>query len=289
MIKDKDKENNEMAQAEDVKEILDGRREFTVTPPDEEPKTYYISNPTGEDVRKAEWRYAKVYNQAIVDDFLTQSQMLDLLKKKGVIGQEYTDQIEAIRTALATELFKLENLTEGAEDEEREAIAMEVAQLRDELFQLNQRVNSPLSNCCENLAEDARAEFLTSRLVENKDGSKVWASFEDFQKEENSPLAIQARFEVMLWMQGLESNFLENTPERTVLRDIAQRRIDIALEKLEEQQKEEDAKEVEEIPLEAEEKKEEPAKETEEASKEKSSEEKASPKKKRGRPKKDPK
>lgn len=234
-----------MAKAEDVKEILDSRREFTLESPDSEINHYFISNPTGEDIRKADWQYSKVYNQAIVDGFLTQSQMVGVLKEKGIINDDYTERLDRVRTSLAAELFKLENLLEEAPEEEREVTAMEVASLRDELFQINQTVNGPMGNTCENLAEDARTEYLTSRIIQRKDGEKLWKDFGDYQEEENTALCVKSRFEVMLWMQGLGSDFLENTPEQKVLRGIAQSRLDKAMEeaaKASEEEEKEEAK-----------------------------------------------
>lgn len=219
-----------MAKADDVKDILDVRREFTMELPDEEINHYFIANPTGEDIRKADWQYSKVYNQAIIDEFLTQSQMVDVLKEKGIISDDYTERVDRTRTSLAAELFKLENLLDEASDFDREAVALEVAALRDELFQLNQKVNGPMGNTCENLAEDARTEYLTSRIIEKRDGSKIWEAFEDYKQEENTALCVKSRFEVMLWMQGLGSDFLENTPEQQVLRTIAQERLDKVIE-----------------------------------------------------------
>lgn len=223
-----------MAKAKDVKEILDGRREFTLEMPEETVLTYYIANPSGEDIRKADWQYSKIYNQAIVDNFLTQTQMLDYLKDKGILDDEYTEELERVRTSLAAELFRLENILNEAPPEERESCALAVASLRDELFQLNQKINGPMGNTCENLAEDARTEFLTGRIIQKKDGDRLWEDFQAYRAEENTPLTVKSRFEVMLWMQGLGSDFLENTPEQTVLREVAQARMDEVLKEEEE-------------------------------------------------------
>ncbi len=219
-----------MAKAEDVKEILDTRREFMLESPEREINHYFIANPTGEDIRKADWQYSKIYNQAIVDGFLTQAQMVEVLKEKKIISDDYTERLDRVRTSLAAELFKLENLLDGASQEEKEAVALEVASLRDELFQINQMVNGPMGNTCENLAEDARTEFLTSRIIQTKDGKKTWKEFQDYRDEDNTALCVKSRFEVMLWMQGLGSDFLENTPEQKMLRGIAEERLNRALE-----------------------------------------------------------
>ncbi len=217
-----------MATAKDVKDVLETRREFKVVI-DEEEVSYFIAQPNAADIRKADWQYSKIYNQAIVDGFLTQAQMIDLLKEKGILSDDYAEKVEATRIGLASELFKLENIREDSEEVEREAIALDIARLRDELFSLNQQVNGPMGNTCENLAEDGRTEYLTSRIVQIKDGSHLWEDFDEYQNEENSTLSVKSRFEVMLWIQGLDSNFLENTPEQTALRSIAQGRLDRAL------------------------------------------------------------
>ncbi len=239
-----------------VQDILDSRREFTLETPDNEILHFYIASPSGEDIRKADWQYSKVYNQAIVDEFLTQAQMLDLLREKGIVSDEYTDKLETVRINLGAELFRLENLMEEATPEEREVSALETARLRDELFQLNQRVNGPMANTCENLAEDARTDFLTSRIIQKKDNSKVWDDFNAYRNEDNTAMSIKCRFEVMLWMQGLESDFLENTPEQSTLRKIAQDRLEEAVaeqvksaEAEEAPAKEVEEKEVEELGL----------------------------------------
>ena len=71
--------------------------------------------------------------------------------------------------------------------------------------------------------------FLTSRIIQRQDKTRYWEDFDAYKDEENTALAIKSRFEVMLWMQGLESNFLENTPEQSMLRKIAQDRMEQAI------------------------------------------------------------
>lgn len=217
-----------------VKQILDNRRSFIFETPDGEQKTYFIADPSGEDIRKADWNYSKVFNQAMADGFPTQAQMLEILRDRGIISDDYTNEVEHARIRLAASLFRLENLDETTDDGDKEGLALEVASYRDALFRLNQRVNGPLGNTCENLAEDARTEYLTSRIIQHQDGSRVWPVFDDYLNEQQTGLCIKSRFEVMLWLQGLDSNFLENSPEQAALREITQRRLDEALAKAKE-------------------------------------------------------
>jgi len=228
-----------MATSEDVREVLDTRREFSIET-EENTTSYFIANPTGEDIRKADWQYSKIYNQAILDDLLTQSQMIDLLKKQGVVSENYANEVEEARARLAAELYKLESLPDSTPDVDLEDAALSVAATRDELFRLNQRVNGPMGNTCENIAEDARVEFLTSRVVQTKEGIKLWEDYNAYLNEENTALSVKSRFEVMLWMQGLNSDFLDNTPEQLALREVNQKRVEEALASLKEEREEED-------------------------------------------------
>jgi len=266
-----------MSAVDDVKEILETRREFTFeVPGSNDPQQFYIGTPTGEDIRKADWEYSKIYAQAITDKLLTQSQMTDALKDAGIISSEYEQDVEKARINLGAELFRLENLMDDASDDEKESTAREVGRLRDELFLLNQRVNGPMANTCENLAEDARTDFLTSRIVEKPDGNDVWGDYEEYRLDENTAFTVRARFEVMLWMQGLESNFLENTPEQKTLRSIA-------LTQLEEEAAKEAAPDLPEVEVETIELPDAPV--VEEAVEEVVEKPVAAPKKTRGRPK----
>ena len=190
-------------------------RSFTVALEGEKAITYYIADPTSEDIRKADWHYSKVYNQALLEGLATQAEMAEILVKRKIAGPDYESKGEEIRKRLVDKIEAM-----GVEDDpiKQKVLALDVALAREELFNHNQKVNGPMSNTCEQIAEDARVEFLTSRLVESEPGKKVWNSFEGYKEDARSELTMQARLEVMLWLQGLESNFMENTPENVVLR-----------------------------------------------------------------------
>jgi len=178
---------------------------------------YYIGMPTAEDIRGADWNYSKIYTKSLVEGITTAAEMMDILMRRDVIGPEFEQRQRELNNDLAKKVIKLE----GAENlDEKQLLAIEVANLREELFNWNQRLNGPMSNTCEQIADDARLEYLTSRIVEREDGTKVWEIYEDFLSEKNQALAIRSRFEVMLYLQGLESDFLEQTPEAVALKEI---------------------------------------------------------------------
>lgn len=189
------------------------RREFEYTQGDQVEK-YYLGMPSSDILRKAEWHYSKVYNKALIDGIATEAEMMDILRKRGIIGEAHDAKVEEIQLAVATGLIAME--TEKDPIKKRE-LALEVFKSRRELFNWNQRITGPLSSTCERMAEDAKAEYLTSAVVQRKDGARVWESYDSFLDEEDQSLSLTARYEVLLWMQGLDSDFLDNTPENLVL------------------------------------------------------------------------
>lgn len=212
---------------ETVKQILeDPRRSFNFENQDGSTiNEYFIGDPSGADIRKADWQYSKVFNQALADSFPTQAQMLEELTKRDIVGDHFNREVEEVRIGLAAALFRLENIPSGVDDAEKEGAAIEVAESRERLFRLNQKVNGPMGNTCENLAEDARNEYLTSRVIEDRNGKKIWEKFDNYLSEDNTALTVKSRFEVMLWLQGLDSDFLETTPEQIALRNLAEKRL----------------------------------------------------------------
>ena len=178
---------------------------------------YYINTPNAEDIKGADWQYSKVYTKSLVEGISTSSEMHDILTRRGIIGPDY-EQRRAELEGILNE--KILGIAASPDSTGKQLAALEVAKAREELFRWNQRLNGPMSNTCEQIADDARLEYLASRMVENEDGSKVWETFEDYLAEPDQPLALTARFQVMIYLQGMSPDFLENTPEAVAMREV---------------------------------------------------------------------
>ena len=226
-----------MAEKENKK--VEERREF------KDPvnaKTYYISIPTADDVRGADWQYSKTYTKSLVEGITTSAEMMDILMRRGVIGPEFEQRQKELTDVLS---IKVESLQNSDNIDDKQKTAIEVAAAREELFNWNQRLNGPMANTCEQMADDARLEYLTSRMVQSVDGKRLWDDYSDFLTEKNQALAMRSRFEVMLYLQGLESDFLEKTPEAMAIKEIEeeiQTKANEALAELEKAKAEKEAK-----------------------------------------------
>ena len=210
----------------------EGRRPF------KDPLTeaiYYIIAPTAEDIRGADWNYSKIYTRCIVEGIMTVSEMQDILRKRGITGADFEERQQELTDNITKATLNLQ----GARDfDEKRIYALQLAGARQELFQWNQRLNGPMSNTCENIADEARLEFLTSKMVEREDGNKLWKTYEDFFKERSNALAVRARFEIMLYLQGLDSDFFEQTPEAKAMKEVETELRAKAAEAIEELRKE---------------------------------------------------
>ena len=211
MAKESKKKEEEALEEQELRRSF----EFII---DETPETFYLEMPTSEQIRQAEWHYSKVYNKALVEGVTTTSEMMDILTTRGLYGPEYEKKLQDLQVAIAMKIAEMQAADSDATIQG--TLALEVQALRDQLYRWNQRLTGPLSNTCEQMADDAKTEYLTSVVVRNSDDGAMWDSYDSFISEKNQSLALKARFEVLLWLQGLESDFLDKTPENKVLRDL---------------------------------------------------------------------
>ena len=183
---------------------------------DEETK-YYIVPPTAQDIRGADWQYSKIYTKCLMENIPTSAEMLDILTRRGIIGSEFEQRAVELAEILNQKIETIDIATDS--NDKREA-AVSVATAREELFQWNQRLNGPMNNTAEQISDDARLEYLTSCVIVDVDGTKIWDDYERYLKETNQSLALKSRFEVMLYVQGLDSDFLDHTPEARAMREV---------------------------------------------------------------------
>jgi hypothetical protein len=180
---------------------------------------YFIDNADIDSVRQADWHYSKTYNEALLAGVTTMAQMQDILEERDIVGKKYEEK----RQSLIKELDeKIALLNSAKTIEEKRELAEQVEDVRNRLFRHNQRASSPMSNTCEQLAEDARIEYLTSAMVKDDAGANVWDSYEAYKTTTNPTLAMRARYEVMLALQGLQSDFLDKTPEAIAKKEVAE-------------------------------------------------------------------
>lgn len=202
---------------QELKDIFEDKRTFINDGPGGDNQKYYIDTADVDEVRAADWHYSKTYNEALLAGVTTAAQMADILDERKITGKAYEEK----RLKLIADLdAAVDELGEAKDRDEKKERADKVADLRNQLFRHNQRASSPMSNTCEQLAEDARVEYLTSAMVKDDTGKRVWDSYDEYKTSNKPQLALRSRYEVMLFLSGLSSSFLEETPEAIARKEL---------------------------------------------------------------------
>ena len=201
-----------------LEKLFEGARKFEVVDAATgEKREYFLVLPNAEQTRASQWEYSKSYNLALKQGIFTSDELIDILKRRNIIGDDYEARLEELRTDLRQKLLELE-LSESKD--EKIELAKQASEVREEIIRWNARFAGPMGNTCEQLATDARNEYLTSVVVRNQDGSYVWPEYEDYINEKDQELYLKARLEVMMWLEGLEPDFLKNEPDQVILREV---------------------------------------------------------------------
>lgn len=180
---------------------------------------YYIESPTADDIRKADWQYSKTYTQCMIEGITTQAELVDILTKRGIIGPEFERRADELFKNLEK---KLELLAVTKDTAEKEKLAIDASAARAEMYQWNQRLTGPMNNSAEQISDNARLEHLTSCMVVNKEGKRLWDSYQKYMEEKDQTLSMRAVYEVMLFLRGLDSDFMNQTPEAVAMKEIEQ-------------------------------------------------------------------
>lgn len=183
---------------------------------------FFVRQPTAEEIRQSDWLYSKIYNEAFLNGVMTAAQMMEEMKKRGIVSDEYEKEVNDTREKIATSLIDLA-AAKDLDDKEKAAIRLTI--LREEMTLLNHRINGPLSNTCEQLAEDAKLDYITASVVEDGSGNKAWTDYDSYVADQSNDKVFKARLEVMLFLRNVESDFLEKSPEQVALREVREERI----------------------------------------------------------------
>lgn len=200
-------------EAKALQEIFEDKRYFVM----EDGSKFYIEPPSADEIRMADWHYSKTYNQAFLAGVTTLAQMQEILEDRQIIGREYEERKTELQDILNKKILALRDAEDVVTKKE---LADQVESARTALFRHNQKASSPLSNTCEQLAEDARIEHLASSMITDDAGKRVWTDYDSYKTTNKPGLGMRARYEVMLYLQGLQSDFLDQTPEAVARREI---------------------------------------------------------------------
>jgi hypothetical protein len=178
-----------------------------------------IQQPNNDILKRAERYKSKVWNEAIQDGVLTKKELSNVLKERGVWSDEKSEEEKALTAsiiALEKKLYhgdgkKKPKLSEGRD------IAIEIRKRRMELRTLLTEKIALEENTADNLADNARFDYLVAHCTFFKNGSPVYKDFADYDSRSADEVAFAAASVLSQMLYNLDSSFEKKLPENLFL------------------------------------------------------------------------
>lgn len=181
---------------------------------------YQIKSPSSRVTQEASRRYSIEFTKCLREGIMTQEQMKDFLMEHKVWTEEDEKEEQEITKKIAdleVEIFRGSPRKKKVTLEEGRKKSLEMRELRSRYANLLSERQSYESNTAENIADNARFDFLVSECTFNEDNTKVYNSYEDYLEKSSDELAFTAASVLAKNMYQLDDNFQKNLPENRFL------------------------------------------------------------------------
>lgn len=178
-----------------------------------------VVQPNNDILKKAERHKSRVWNEAIQDGVLTKKELEKVLEKRGI----WDDSKSAAEKAITEKIVELEKtlyhgdgkkkpkLSEGRE------LAIEIRRQRIKLRKLLSEKLSMEENTADNLADNARFDFLVAHCTFHKNGKPYYQSYADYDSRSADAVAFSAAGALSEMMYNLDASFEKKLPENKFL------------------------------------------------------------------------
>lgn len=181
--------------------------------------TIVVKQPPNSVIKAAERHKSKVWNEAIQDGVLTKKELVAFMKKRGVWDESKDKEEERI----TQEIIQLEKDLYRGKDGKKPKVSegRDIAvQIRIKRFELRELISERISleeNTADNLADNARFDYLVANCSFYKDGRRIYKDFEDYNQKSADELAFAAAELLGQMLYNIDSSFEKNLPENKFL------------------------------------------------------------------------
>lgn len=181
---------------------------------------FYIQRPNNDVVKLAERYKSKVWNQCLQDGILTKKELGVIMRKRGIWDEAKDKEEETITKEiiqLEKELYHGKDGKSKPKVSEGREIAIQIRRKRSELRELiTERINLE-ENTADNLADNARFDFLVANCTFYKDGTRVYKDFDEYNNKSADEIAFAAANLLGKMLYNLDNNFEKSLPENKFL------------------------------------------------------------------------
>lgn len=191
-----------------VQELTQGYREW-----EHGGKKYRTRFPTAEEDGDARIAYARSFNKSLEEGLLTQKQMENLLKNRGIWTEEDEKKVSSLREKIGHLETLLAKKSPKDKSKATTKLAEELAGHRLELLDITGGYQEYMNQTVETLADERRTAYYIASCTTNADGSRVWDTVEEFLRSQDGQFVSLATFHYVTFSNGLAENYLDDLTE----------------------------------------------------------------------------
>jgi len=172
---------------------------------------FYVIRPTNETIRNADRFRTKIWTECTDDKIPTKKQLSQIMLKNG----SWSDQKAQQEIDITRDILKLEKELYGGPSDRRKKPklsdgrkkAIEIRRLRLQLRDLIAERISLEENSAENLADNARFDYLVAHSTFYQDGRRVYKDFNDYNNRSADDLAFAAAQIIAEMVYNIDAEF----------------------------------------------------------------------------------
>lgn len=183
---------------------------------------FYVIRPTNQTLRDADRYRTKVWTQCKADKIPTKKQLAKMMVDSGDWSKEKEDR----EAEITMEIIRSEKeLYQGGDTKGRKKpklsdgrdLAIKIRQLRVQLRDLIAGRLALEENSAENLADNARFDYLVAHSTFYSDTRRVYKDFDDYNSRSADELAFAAAQILAEMVYNIDAGFEKNLPENVFL------------------------------------------------------------------------
>lgn len=165
-----------------------------------------FKQPTSEDRMFARFVYKQTYAQAKTEGLKTVSEMEEIMLKRGIISEEYFEEIKSLEKKLEAQRTILAKTYRVKARQER--LVGIIQGLEEELRAKKQKRDKLLGITAEAKANEARLFYLCSKCVFKSEKERLWETEKDFNSEKDLTFRMEALSEFADFVAGLPTSLV---------------------------------------------------------------------------------